>query len=137
MIIAVLCVIVEMYTTSFILLCLAIAAGIAGGAAFIGMEFGFQCIVFSVSTIFLLIFLRPLSRLLYARKNAVKLGVEAYIGKEYRLIEIDSVEGTGKVKIGSEIWKVRSIDKNSFSKGEVVQVKNVQGTTLLVEKIKE
>ena len=60
------------------------------------------------------------------------------MGKRYPLIEdYDEITGTGKIKIGSEVWKVEDMNGDRIKKGQMVTVKDIEGTTMLVVKYKE
>ena len=62
-----------------------------------------------------------------------KTGVNAFIGNNYKVTEnINNSENSGRVRIGSESWRARSENDESFKMGEMIKVKKVEGSTLIV-----
>ena len=62
-----------------------------------------------------------------------KTGVNAFIGNNYKVTEnIDNSENSGRVQIGSESWRARTENDESIELGEMIKVKKVEGSTLIV-----
>jgi membrane protein implicated in regulation of membrane protease activity len=67
----------------------------------------------------------------------ISSGVYSYIGRKLKIIDIYEEDNhRGTVGINGEIWNVLSKDKPLFV-GDIVEVKDVLGATLLVDKSKE
>ncbi|MBE3554027.1 MAG: NfeD family protein [Thermicanus sp.] len=127
---------VEIFTLTFILLWIGISALAAGIIAFFIPAPGVQLLIFSISSILLLLFTRPLTRKWRSRSPNVPSGVYALIGKEGHAVTQLEESKTGEVKIGGEIWSGRSIS-GLIKEGEKIVVLDVQGVTLIVGKEKE
>lgn len=139
LIIMILCFIVELFILDFSLVSFSIAAGGTALFSLLGIPFLMQIVVFCIVSLLVFTFIRPLFlKVLLKKKGTVRFGVEAYMGKRYPLIEdYDEIMGTGKIKIGSEVWKVEEMNGDHIKKGQMVTVKNIEGTTMLVVKYKE
>ncbi len=85
---------------------------------------------FAVSTAILLYLGRPLARR-FREQKVVPSNVDAMIGKEGIVLEtIDSVQNTGRVRIGSEEWRARADER--IESGGRVCVLGIEGATLIV-----
>lgn len=127
-------VILEITTLTFILLWIGIGAIIAGISAFLAPNLGMQLLVFSISSLLLLIYTRPLTKRWRNKTPNIQSGVYALIGKEGVVIEEIKEQQTGAVKIGGEIWSATS--DTFIESGENVQVIDIKGVTLQVKSLK-
>ncbi len=141
LILAVLFVVVEIFTAGFFYACFAIGALSAMVTGFItravlgASAYGlvWQIVVFCVVSMALI----PVSKA-FARKisdNSVpQAGADALIGLEGIVIEtINPVEDVGKVKVEGQVW--RAIASGIIESGSTVKVTDVRGAKLAVEKI--
>ncbi|MDF2606311.1 MAG: hypothetical protein K0S34_501 [Bacillales bacterium] len=91
-----------------------------------------------------LIFFASIIGSVYGTKRVKKIeppvissGVYSYIGRKLRIIDIDIDDNhRGTVGINGEVWNILSKD-DPLSAGDIIEVKDVLGATLLVNKIKE
>ncbi|MGE5455006.1 MAG: NfeD family protein [Methylocystaceae bacterium] len=130
--IAVACAVIEMATTGFWFLWLALGAAVIALLAKINLvtQLPVQLVIFSLISLLLIIFTRPLLvRALGTRDT--KSNVDALIGRQGVVIEaINPLTGEGQVKLDGEIWSVRAA--NPLAVGTLVVVEAVQGVRLLV-----
>lgn len=104
-------------------------------AAMLGAPVWLQILLFLVSSVALLIALRPITKKRYSKDGTVT-NVNANIGKTAIVIEpIDNLRGTGRVMIGSVDWTARSADGSSIEKDTLVRVLRIEGVKVCVEKV--
>ncbi|SNC61597.1 Membrane protein implicated in regulation of membrane protease activity [Kytococcus aerolatus] len=127
---------IEMLTLDLMFLMLAIGALVAVLAAAIGVPFTAQVVVFALSALLLLLFVRPSLRrrldesIPHAPTNAAGL-----IGQEARVAE-PVTELAGTVKLAGEIWTARPAwGGETFAVGEVVRVAEIDGATARIERV--
>ena len=139
LIIMALCLIVELFIFDFSLVSFSVGAGVTALVSLLGISLVVQLLVFCIASLLMFMFIRPLFlKILLKKKDPVLFGVESYIGKTYPLIEdCDESTGLGKIKIGSEVWRVESDNKDAIKKGEMVIMRDIKGTTLIVERVIE
>ena len=103
----------------------------------IGARFWLQVLVFFVVSIVTLAALRPWSRK-YFNPRITKTNVDSVIGSQGRVLaDIDNVEATGQVKLGSMEWTARSTSGDPIKAGTLVQVDSVEGVKVLVSPVAE
>ena len=126
--------IAEIFTPGFLLASFGIGA--FGGSLFAYWDFEFKVQLFVFSTVTMLVVFggRPLyNKYFYKLDDQRKTGVNAFIGNNYKVTEnINNSENSGRVRIGSESWRARSENDESFKMGEMIKVKKVEGSTLIV-----
>ncbi|MDX2128333.1 MAG: NfeD family protein [Chloroherpetonaceae bacterium] len=133
---AVILLIIEIVTPGFVLASFSIAAFAAGFCQMIGLGIGFQLFVFAAVSLVTFATLRPIAKkYFYHSKPTIQTGVNAIIGKDAKVIEsIQNESGVGRVKIlGGEDWKASSLTGNPIHEGSIVEIKRVEGVTLIVE----
>lgn len=124
-------IILEITTLTFYLLWIGVAALITGAFAFVFASLGMQLLVFSISTLLLLFYTRPLTRRWRKRTPNLQSGVYALIGKEGVVIDEIAEHKNGTIKVGGEIWSASS--ETAVPSGEKVVITNVSGVTLVVK----
>lgn len=91
-----------------------------------------QIICFTVVSILMLIFTRPIAAKYFNNKR-VKTNVEDIIGRQVTVKErIDNVAGTGAVMLNGSEWSARSADDAVYEESAILVIKEVKGVTLLV-----
>jgi len=124
--------IIELFTMTFFLMWIACGALLAAVAAFFTTAAWVPWMVFSVSTVVLLIATRPLARSLHGSVT-VPSNVDRFVGRTAVVLEtIDNLHNTGRVRIESDEWRARSAG-GAIAEGQHVIVDRVEGTTLIVE----
>ncbi|MFK0000732.1 NfeD family protein [Paenarthrobacter sp. NPDC090520] len=123
--------VVEMLTLDlfFIMLGGGALAGLV--ADFAGADFWLQIVIFSVVSLLMIAFVRPVA-LKHLRKGPAeqRTNVDRLIGQSALVIE--AVSGTsGLVKIGGDVWTARSTSE-VIDPGATVQVTRIDGATAVV-----
>ncbi|UVJ37751.1 NfeD family protein [Arthrobacter sp. CJ23] len=123
--------VVEMLTLDlfFIMLGGGALAGLI--ADFAGADFWLQIVVFSVVSLLMIAFVRPVA-LKHLRKGPAeqRTNVDRLIGQSALVME--AVSGTGGlVKIGGDVWSARSTG-GLIEAGETVEVTKIDGATAVV-----
>ncbi len=124
--------IVELFTMTFFLMWVAIAAFLAAAAVFIYPAAWVPWVVFCTSAVVLLLATRPLARSIHGRAT-VASNVDALIGASGVVLQpVDNEQNTGRVRVGSDEWRARSCGV-MIGASEYVRVLAVEGTTLIVQ----
>jgi membrane protein implicated in regulation of membrane protease activity len=128
-VIAVILLILEIFTPGFILACFGIGCLGGGLMDYLGFGFGFQIAAFSVVSIILFYTIRPIvKKHLYKGGENVKTNVDALTGLVGIVDEkIDPVENTGRVVVGGDNWKAVSVGDVVIEKDQKVKVIKVEG----------
>lgn len=125
--------IIELFTMTFFLMWIAVAALLAALTALFTASMWFPWAVFSVAAIILLLVTRPLARSLHGAVT-VPSNVDSLIGQQaYVLQVIDPRANTGRVRVKSDEWRARSTEV--IPEGVYVTVLAVEGATLMVASI--
>ena len=91
-----------------------------------------QTLVFVVSSIVLLFLTKPFVTKI-TKKDAVTTNAYSIIGKTGTVIkEVNPSEGTGQIKIGSEIWSAITTSTENIPKGTKVKVLEIDGVKAVV-----
>jgi membrane protein implicated in regulation of membrane protease activity len=122
----------EIFTLSFFLGPISVAAVSAAIAALAGAGVGIQWLVFIAVSLASLAVLRPIARRHLRTPAQIRTGTAALVGS--RAIVLERVDGDkGQVKIGGEVWSARSFDEDHvFEEGARVEVLKIDGATALV-----
>ena len=122
----------EIFTLSFFLGPLGVAALIAAVAALAGAGLALQVLVFTLVSVASIAVLRPIARRHLRTPAQLRTGTAALVGA--RSLVIERVDGDGgKVKIGGEVWSARAFDEDEvYEEGAHVQVIQIEGATALV-----
>ncbi|NUU32892.1 NfeD family protein [Arthrobacter sp. C9C5] len=124
--------VVEMLTLDlfFIMLGGGALAGLV--AAFAGADFWLQIVVFSVVSLLMIGFVRPVA-LKHLRSSPAdqRSNVERLIGESALVMEPVSANG-GLVKIGGDIWSARS-ESGVLAPGQHAVVRAIDGATAVVD----
>jgi membrane protein implicated in regulation of membrane protease activity len=122
----------EIFTLSFFLGPIAVAAVAAAIVSLVGAGLGIQWIVFIAVSLASLAVLRPIARRHLRTPAQIRTGTAALVGS--RAVVLDRVDGDGgQVKIGGEVWSARSFDEDHvFEGGARVEVLQIKGATALV-----
>lgn len=134
-------IIAEIFTFGFVLFCFGIGAIAAALAAWLGVGFGLQFLVFAVISIIL----TGMSRTIFANyfrhgdKDVIKTGMDSLPGK----IGTVSASSQGALKeaavkvFGSTWTAFPADDETSLIEGEKVEVVSIRGSSIYVRKISD
>jgi len=130
---AVLLSIAEVLGAEFVLLMLGGGALItAGFAVFFPELLWLQLIVFALSSVALVLGLRPMLLRKYYQPAKIRSGIEAIIGSKATVVSTVDADG-GQVKIGGEVWSAVILDGHrALPPGTSVIVVEVRGATAVV-----
>jgi membrane protein implicated in regulation of membrane protease activity len=122
----------EIFTMSFFLGPVAVAALLAAVVALVGAGLALQWIVFIAVAVASLAVLRPIARRHLRTPAQIRTGTAALVGARAVVLERVDADG-GSVKIGGEIWTARCYDEDEvLEAGTRVEVMKIDGATALV-----
>ena len=122
----------EIFSLSFFLGPIAVAAAIAAVAALIGAGLAIQIVVFIAASAASLLVLRPVARRHLRTPGQLRTGTAALVGERAVVLERVDQDG-GQIKLAGEIWTARAFDEDEvMEEGARVQVMQIQGATALV-----
>ena len=136
-IIALIFVIVEMFTTGFAVMCISIGAIFGAIASALDWELKWQLLVFAIGTALAFMTVRPLVyKFFYKKSNEVKTNAEALIGR--KAIVSERIEGElhpGRVKVDGDDWKAISLEAEPIEVGDVVEITAINSIIVTVKKV--
>ena len=122
----------EIFSLSFFLGPIAVAAAVAAVAALIGGGLAVQIVVFIIASAGSLLVLRPVARRHLRTPAQLRTGTAALVGEVAVVLERVDRDG-GQIKLAGEIWTARAFDEDEvLEPGARVQVMQIQGATALV-----
>lgn len=137
-IISIVCLILELSSGDFFILCFAIGAAVAAIIAGCGASLTWQIIIFAVVSALSLLLVRPaLLKKLHKPQKERPSNAEAMIGQEGRVSETIEAGGYGRVAIDGDDWKARSANGSAISKDTRVRVIKMDSIIVTVEPINE
>jgi membrane protein implicated in regulation of membrane protease activity len=127
--------IIEIFTTSFLMFWPGIGAFLAFLVSLITDSQAIQISVFSISSILLIIFMKPLVKKFFKSNDTTVMNTDSLIGKTGIVVKtINSAEGKGQVKINGELWSAFTLDENAIiNEGERVVIESISGVRLQVK----
>lgn len=137
-IISILCLILELSSGDFFILCFAIGAAVAAIIAGCGLSLTWQIIIFAIVSALSLLLVRPaLLKKLHKPHRERLSNAEALIGQTGRVSEEIDANGYGRVAIDGDDWKARSSDGSAIEKGTRVRVVKMDSIILTVKPLKD
>ncbi len=135
-IISIVCLILELSSGDFFILCFAIGAAVAAIIAGCGLSLTWQIILFAIISILSLLLVRPALIKKLHKPNRERLSnAEAMVGQEGRVSETIEAGGYGRVAIDGDDWKALSADGSAIAKDTRVRVTKMDSIILTVEPI--
>lgn len=136
-IVALVFVIVEMFTSGFAVMCISFGCLFGAGAAALDWDIKWQLLVFAVGTALAFMTVRPLVyKFFYKKSDEVKTNAEALIGR--KAIVTERIEGElhpGRVKIDGDDWKAISLEAEPVEVGEAVEITAINSIILTVKRV--
>jgi membrane protein implicated in regulation of membrane protease activity len=137
-IVSILCLILELSSGDFFLLCFAIGAAAGAIIAGCGLSLTWQIIIVAVASALSLMLVRPALLKKLHKPNRERLSnAEAMIGQTGRVSEDIEANGYGRVAIDGDDWKARSADGSAIDKGSRVRVVKMDSIILTVKPLKD
>lgn len=132
-----LCLVIEIFTVSFLMFFPGVGAFFAFIAALLGASLPAQCIIFALSSAIMIVFIRPIITKLFKTKD-IAMNSNALIGKSGVVLkDIKGDEKIGQVKVSGEIWSA-VCEKDAFiAKDSKITVLAISGVKLIVKEISE
>lgn len=129
--------IVEMFTSGFAVICLAIGALGGAVASLLDWSLEIQLLVFAVVSFVALIAVRPiLKRLFFSKGEKVQTNIDAIIGKRGVVcVEIEADDDNGRVMIDGLDWRAKSDNNEPLPVGTKVEVVERDSVILTVKKL--
>lgn len=125
----------EIFTISFLLFFPAVGAFFAFLCAIFGASLTVQTIVFIISSILMILFIRPIVTKFF-KSNNVAMNSKSVVGKNAVVIKaIDNIHGKGQVKVAGEVWSAVSSTDDNIEEGATVIVLKIEGVKLIVKKV--
>jgi len=124
--------IAEIITTGFLIFWLSIGALFAMVVSFLTSSIVIQTTIFVITSILLIFATKPLINKISSKKVATNYC--SLNGKKAIVIQdIDSINGTGQIKIAGEIWSAKAENDISIPKGTEVIILGIEGVKAIVE----
>ena len=135
-VVSILCLILELSSGDFFIICFSIGAVFSIIASFLGLGFYWQLFIFAVFSLLSIFFVRPVA-LRYFHKNDSdrKSNADALIDRTGRVTETILAGGNGYVQIDGDQWKAVSLSDTDIPTGTTVRVVNRESTIITVEKL--
>lgn len=133
-VVAVLCLILELSSGDFFIICFSIGAVFAVIAATLGLSIYWQVVLFALFSAIAIFTVRPVA-LRYLHKNEPNKpsNADALLGRTGRVTEEIPAEGTGYVQIDGDQWRAVSSTKTAIATSTTVRVVNRESTIITVE----
>lgn len=134
--IAVICLIMELFSGDFFILCFSIGAIFSLIMTLCGVGLTGQIIIFAIASVVSVLFVRPVALRYFHRNDPNRASnADALIGREGRVSETITAGGHGRVAIDGDDWKAVSKDGNAIAKDAHVRVVAIESIIITVEQI--
>lgn len=134
-IVAVLCLILELMNGDFFIMCFAIGGVCSALTAIFGVGFYVQLGIFAVASVLSLFFVRPAAlRYLHKKENTRVSNADALLGRIGRVSETIQADGFGRVAIDGDDWKAVAADSQPIEKDARVRVVGRESIIITVER---
>ena len=135
-IIAVLCLILELSSGDFFIICFSIGAGFAVVGAALGLGIYWQIFIFAIFSLASVLFVRPVAlRWLHKNEPNKPSNADALLGRTGRVTETIQAGGNGYVQIDGDMWKAVSSSTIDIPEGTTVRVIGRESTIITVERL--
>lgn len=136
-ILALVCFIIEIFTTGFAVACLSFGALAAALGSALHLSLIWQILLFAVFSFLAFVYVRPLIlKSFFKPDSGRQTNANALVGKRGRVsLDIDPARGYGRVAIDGDDWKAVSVDGSAIAEGTTVEVVSVDSVILTVKTI--
>ena len=131
---AVICLILELSSGDFFIICFSIGAVASAIGAAIGLNIYWQLAIFAAVALASIFFVRPIA-LRYLHKNEPNRpsNADALIGRIGRVTETIKTGGYERVAIDGDVWKAVSNSATDITAGSTVKITDRKSTIIQVE----
>ena len=131
-VIAVICLILELSSGDFFIICFSIGAVFAIIGAIVGLNVYWQIFIFAVFSLLSVLFVRPVAlRWLHKNDPNRASNADALIGRTGKVTEAIKAGGNGYVQIDGDMWK--AVSTADIPVGTTVRVVGRESTIITVE----
>lgn len=132
-IVAIVCLIIELSSGDFFIICFSIGALLGIVGAMVGINIYWQILLFAIGSLLAIFFVRPVA-LRYLHKNEPNRpsNADALIGRTGKVTETIKAGDYGYVAIDGDMWKACSQENVDIEKGAMVSVVDRQSTIIAV-----
>ena len=131
-VVAVICLILELSSGDFFIICFSIGAVFALISAVLGLSIYWQIFIFAIFSLLSVIFVRPVAlRWLHKNEPNKPTNADALIGRTGRVTEAITKGGNGYVQIDGDLWK--AVSQTDIHVGTTVRVIDRESTIITVE----
>lgn len=137
LIISILFFILEMMGPGFLLFWVGIGALLAMIVSIFVNNIAIQIGIFTISSTILLFCTRPFVKK-FTKDDTLPTNAYSIIGKNGIVTqEINSIKGTGQIKVNGEIWSAKSSTNEIIAVGQPITILEIDGVKVIVELSKE
>ena len=131
-VVAVVCLILELSSGDFFIICFSIGAVFAIIGAIVGLNVYWQIFIFAVFSLLSVLFVRPVAlRWLHKNDPNRASNADALIGRTGKVTEAINVNEPGSVQIDGDLWK--AVSTADIPVGSTVRVVGRESTIITVE----
>ena len=133
-VVAIVCLILELSSGDFFIICFSIGAVFALISAVVGLNIYWQLFIFAVFSLLSVLFVRPVA-LRYLHKNEPNKpsNADALMGRTGRVTEEIKACASGYVQIDGDLWK--AVSNSDIAVGTTVRVIGRESTILTVKQL--
>ena len=125
--------IVEIITVGFLVFWLGVAALITMCVSFFIDNIFIQAVVFIIASAILILTTKPFVKKFVHNNNGTKTNVFSIVGKKAIVTkDINSINGTGLIKVDGETWSAEGKDGSNIEKGTEVEILKIDGVKAIV-----
>jgi len=124
--------VIEVSTVNLVTLWFAVSALVAALIASFGAGVGVQITVFIVVSAILVVATRPLAKRFLNRKTIATNADRIISAQGVVVEEINSIKGSGQVKVMGQVWSAKSVNGESIADGTDVTVVALEGVKVVV-----
>lgn len=133
-IVCMICLILELFSGDFFLMCFAIGALVTAVVSIFGTGIYVQLVIFAIVAIMSIFFVRPFALKYLHSKEGRLSNAEALIGRVGRVSTTIVEHGYGRVAIDGDDWKALSVNGEEIAEGEKVRIVSMDSIIVTVEK---
>ena len=131
-VVSIICLILELSSGDFFIICFSIGAVFAIIAAALGLGIYWQLFIFAIFSLLSVIFVRPVAlRWLHKNDPNKASNADALLGRTGRVTEEIKSDKSGYVQIDGDLWK--AVSSTDIPVGTTVRVVNRESTIITVE----
>ena len=136
LIIAGVCLIIEIMTVGFLIFWFSIGALFAMVASFFIDNIIVQTAIFIITSTILIFATKPFVNKFVNNKNSIKTNVYSSVGKKGIVIkDIDAVNSKGQIKVDGEVWSAVSLNNINIPQGTEIKIEEIKGVKAVVSPV--